>query len=547
MTTASSGAPGRLVWRLFVRLGCFAVVVVGASGWLASRDSPQKLEDLRQEEAQDYYQKWLKEDVVYIITAEESAVFRKLTTDEEREQFIEQFWRRRDPDPSTAINEFKEEHYRRIAYANENFHCGLQGWVTDRGRIYITFGPPDSIERQAEGSPYIRPLSEGGGRTTTFAFEKWFYRHIPGVGDGITIEFVDPEGTNEFKMARHPAEKDALLHVTGQGKTAFEEMGLEDRFGRIAETVYGRSLDGMEGASRAGAFRNPLRALQEYVKLQRPPQIQFKHLEQLVTSRLFYSDLPFTVVTGAERATDEFCLIPLTVFLDNSILAFKQESTSRYPAARVEIYGRAETLGRQIAYEFEDTLTAFADPAAGQAFSVYQRKLPLKPGRYKVVIVLKDTGSEKVGKKEVLVVVPDFSAKRLQISPLLLSEMVAPADQSQSPADPFVLSNGWKAFPLADGRASSGTLFVYAELYHSSVDVATQKPLVRLHSCLRGNGVEVCEELTENSLAWLGKKMTVMKAFKIEGLPSGKYDVEIQAEDSLTGQKSMEKASFQRP
>ncbi len=531
--------------RGYVRLLLLGLVWLGSVGWLPGQRQSAS-QDLKQEEARNYFKKWLEEDVVYIITQEERSVFEKLTTDEEREQFIEQFWRRRDLDPATAVNEFRDEHYRRIAYANENFHCGLQGWVTDRGRIYITFGPPDSIERQAEGSPYLRPLSEGGGRTTVFAFEKWFYRHIPGVGDGIALEFVDPKGANEFKLARHPAEKDALLQVTGQGRTAFEEMGLEDRFGRIAETVYGRSLDGMQGASAMGAFRNPLVALQKYVNLQRPPEIQFKHLEQLVGSRIFYSDLPFNVITGVERATDDFCLVPFTIFVDNALLTFRPVAEVKLPLAHVEIYGRAETLSREIAYEFEDTLTAVADPSAGQTYSIYQKKLALKPGRYKVVMVLKDKGSEKVGNKETLVVVPNFSGPKLQVAPVLLSEMVIPAEADQSPADPFVLANGWKAFPLINGRASSDTLLAYAEVYNASVDSATQEPLIRLHSCLRGNGVNICEEITQNSLASLGKTMTVMKSFPLARLPAGKYDVEIRAEDLLNGHKSVQTASFER-
>jgi len=106
----------------------------------------RKQEERRRKELESPYRKWLEEDVVYIITDEERRAFKNLQTDEEREQFIEQFWLRRDPTPDTVENEYKEEHYRRIAYANERFASGIPGWKTDRGRIYITFGPPDEIE-----------------------------------------------------------------------------------------------------------------------------------------------------------------------------------------------------------------------------------------------------------------------------------------------------------------------------------------------------------------------------------------------------------------
>ena len=116
------------------------------------------------EELATPYKKWLNEDVGYIITDEERASFKQANNDEEREQFIEQFWLRRDPTPDTEENEFKEEHYRRIAYANEHFASGIPGWKTDRGRIYITFGPPDEIEDHSSGGFYERPPEEGGGR-----------------------------------------------------------------------------------------------------------------------------------------------------------------------------------------------------------------------------------------------------------------------------------------------------------------------------------------------------------------------------------------------
>jgi GWxTD domain-containing protein len=97
------------------------------------------------------WQKWLNEDVVYLISDQEKAAFERLKTDEERQQFVEQFWARRDPTPDTPENEFKEEHYRRIAYANNHFASKVPGWKTDRGRIYILYGPPDEIDSHPAG------------------------------------------------------------------------------------------------------------------------------------------------------------------------------------------------------------------------------------------------------------------------------------------------------------------------------------------------------------------------------------------------------------
>src|SRR3982074_1558221 len=159
------------------------------------------------------YKKWLSEDVVYIITDEERQAWKRLATDEEREQFIEQFWLRRDPTPDTAENEFKEEHYRRIAYANERYASGIPGWKSDRGRIYITFGPPDEIESHPSGGAYQRPQEQGGGTTSVYPFQKWRYRYIDGIGTNVVVEFVDPTMTGEFRMTMDPSEKEALQHV----------------------------------------------------------------------------------------------------------------------------------------------------------------------------------------------------------------------------------------------------------------------------------------------------------------------------------------------
>ena len=202
----------------------------------------------RGEEGKDRFKRWLEEDVPYLITDEEKAIFKKLTTDEEKEQFIEQFWARRDPNPLTSDNEFKIEHYRRIAYANDNFQSGKAGWKTDRGRVYILFGKPDEISHNPSGQIYNRDLNEGGGHTTTFPYEVWFYRKLPGVGDGVEIEFVDSTLTGEYRMAISPEEKDALLYASGTGSTLLEQMGYETREDRI------RNM-GIKDVSGASMFR----------------------------------------------------------------------------------------------------------------------------------------------------------------------------------------------------------------------------------------------------------------------------------------------------
>src|SRR3970282_775243 len=186
-----------------------------------------------EKELETAYRKWLQEDVLYILTTEERDAFLHLNSDEEREQFIEQFWLRRDPTPDSIENEFREEHYRRIAYANERFSSGKPGWRTDRGRIYIAWGPPDDIESHPSGGAYYRPMEEGGGSTSTSAFEQWRYRYLEGVGQAVILAFVARSRSGEYRLTMAPSEKDALLNVPGAGLSLLEEMGLADKTSRF--------------------------------------------------------------------------------------------------------------------------------------------------------------------------------------------------------------------------------------------------------------------------------------------------------------------------
>ncbi len=166
------------------------------------------------------FDRWLHEDVVYLIKAGERSAFERLRTDAEREQFIVQFWSRRDPTPATPENEAKESHYRRIAYANERFGAGtLPGWKSDRGRIYITYGPADEIESHPSPQKYDRTAEQGGGIPATFPFENWLYRSIPGIGNNVLIDFVDRSGLGEYQQTSDPL--GYLFHSTTPGAQAY--------------------------------------------------------------------------------------------------------------------------------------------------------------------------------------------------------------------------------------------------------------------------------------------------------------------------------------
>src|SRR5256886_4536162 len=283
------------------------------------------------------YKDWLEKDVAYIITDEERKAFKKLQTDDERERFIEEFWRRRDPDPDTDENEYREEYYERIAYANEHFASGIPGWKTDRGRIWIMYGKPDERETHPMGGNYERPSYEGGGNTTTYPFETWFYRYLPGVGSGVEIEFVDPTGSGEYRIARNPNEKDALLNVPGAGLTLSEQLGLSDKGDRIA------NLGGIGTQNYTREQDSPFSRLQILTDLQRPPQIRFNDLASAVNTPIIEDNpLAFDLRVDFFRQTDDRVITAFTIQTDNQNLVFKDSGGLRQ--AQPENFGENNPL-----------------------------------------------------------------------------------------------------------------------------------------------------------------------------------------------------------
>src|SRR6266481_3685214 len=266
----------KLSFRLMILSS--AVILAGALSYSQTAQKPQDPSEKPRNvkpELKKAYKDWLEKDVAYVITDEERKAFKKLATDDERERFIEEFWRRRDPDPDTDENEFKEEYYERIAYANEHFASGIPGWKSDRGRIWIMYGKPDERETHPMGGNYDRPSYEGGGSTTTYPFETWFYRYLAGVGSGIEIEFVDPTGSGEYHIARSPNEKDALLNVPGAGLTLSEQLGLSSKGDRISginnQNTYQREQD------------SPFSRLQLLADLSRAPAVKYADEEGKLT------------------------------------------------------------------------------------------------------------------------------------------------------------------------------------------------------------------------------------------------------------------------
>ncbi|MDQ6699009.1 MAG: GWxTD domain-containing protein [Acidobacteriota bacterium] len=507
----------------------------------------RKREDKLRKELETPYRKWLSEDVSYIITDEERTAFKHLNTDEEREQFIEQFWLRRDPTPDTAENEFKEEHYRRIAYANERYASGIPGWKADRGRIYITFGPPDEIESHPSGGSYERPIEEGGGSTSTYPFEKWRYRYIEGIGSDIQIEFVDTTMTGEYRMTMDPSEKDALLYVPNAGLTMNEQMGLSsktDRFNRTDGTHLGT---GMGTDTRR---MNQFERLEQFAKLQKPPVIKFKDLEAAVTTRITFNVLPMKVRADFIRVTNSSVLTNVTLQFENRDLQF--QSKEGVQKAVVNIYGRLTTMSRRVVNVFERTVTVDTTPEMLQAIStrssIYQESIPLPPGKYRLNIVAKDIVGGNMNNYEIALDVPHFDDEKLSSSSLILADVIEKVPTRSIGTGQFVVGSSKVRPRITDSFKRDEKMGIYLQLYNFGPDEKTQKPNGHVqYEVIKNGSNEKVFDFSEEVATMAGasaNQVTIEKLLPLSSMAPGQYTLKLKIFDKNRNQTLTPSTTF---
>jgi len=484
-------------------------------------------------ELKQAYKKWLENDVAYIITNEERKAFKALATDEERENFIESFWRRRDPDPDTEENEYREEYYERIAYANEKFTSGIPGWKTDRGRVYIAWGKPDSIESRPAGGAYERPSYEGGGSTTTYPFEIWFYRHLEGVGDGLEIEFVDPSGTGEYRMARDANEKDALRMVPGAGLTTGEQLGLTDKADRITGAAGGRSQTYMREQD------SPFRRLEIMTGLQRPPAVKFSDLQGIAGgdsgSVLDKDPLLFDVRVDYFRQSDDRVITTFTVQTNNKELSF--EDAGGLLTAKMNIFGRITAVSGKRSGIFEDSVTANATPTELSEMldrkSIYQKAIALTPGTYKVDVVVRDVKTGNKGIVNMGFVVPRYDDKKLSTSTMVLTSKLR-TTTDRDIGQMFVIGNA-KVIPNLSGVYRMGQeVGIYLQVYNSEIDQTTLRPAVDVQYILSKDGKELLRQTEDwGGLSDSGQRLTLARLLPTAGLTPGDYEIKVQIKDRV--------------
>jgi GWxTD domain-containing protein len=492
------------------------------------------------------YKQWLSEDVVYIISPEERQSFLQLETNEEREQAIEQFWLRRSSNPDLPENDFKEEHYRRIAYANEHFASGIPGWKTDRGRMYIMWGPADEVEAHPTGGTYDRPMDEGGGSTTTYPWETWRYRYMEGIGENVIWEFVDPSGSGEYHLTMDPGEKDALLHVPGAGLSLLESMGMASKTDRFTRA------DGMTTPTTLGGTPSSMdefNRLEQYSKAFKPPEVKYKDLEAIVTARIVRDQVHFTWRTDYMKVTNDTVLVPVTVQVPNSQLSYDMKEGVH--SATLNVFGRVSSLTGRVVQTFEDPVSRdFPDSLFQQSVklqSIYQKAIPLRPGLYRLDIVIKDVKSGNVGVINTRLQVPRFEDDKLETSSLIVADgsKLEHVPSKQIGTGQFVLGST-KVVPRIDGEfQSSEKLGIYMQVYNLKPDEKTHKSNASFVYTVKKGDQQIMQfKETSEEMKQTGEQVTIERLLPLATLTPGKYSLEVVATDTISTKTISKTADF---
>ena len=522
---------------------------------LSDKERFKQQKELKQE-LKGPYKKWVDEDVHWIITDQELKAFKSLSNDEERDAFIEQFWQRRNPNPDSPENEFREEHYARIAYANEHFAAGKPGWKTDRGHMYIAYGKPDSIDSHPSGGTYDRPMDEGGGTTSTYPFETWHYRYLEGIGENIDIEFVDTCMCGDYHMTIDRSEKDALLHVPGAGQTLYEQMGMAKQADRFRGGLESLGTGPMSSMQQSKQFDR----LEQFAKLQAPPVIKFKdlQLESFMSNHKLMSGpiFPFDVRTDYVKVTDDTVLVPITLQIKNRDITFNTKDG--VATGEVHIIGRVSTITDRIVQSFEETVEVQV-PAEllSQTLDnrrLYWKSLPLRPGRYRVDIGIKDVNNpDHLGIWAQAVNVPKYDDDKLSASSLILADKMELVPSKEIGAGNFVLGNT-KLLPAVTANPTIPASFhrtqklnFWMQVYNLGIDEKSKQNSATIQYQiidLASNKAVLDMQEDSKKLGANSDQVTLERSVPLANLQPGKYQIKIKVNDSVSNQEIAESAPF---
>ena len=497
------------------------------------------------DELGDSLQHIIDEDLVYIITPEERAAFSRLGTNEEREQYIEIIFQRRNPNPDSSVNEFKEEHYRRIAYANEHFASGIPGWKTDRGHIYIVWGPPDEIDSHPTGGTYDRPLWQGGGSTQTYSWELWRYRHLESIGDNVELEFVDPSGSGEYHLTTDPGEKDALKNIPGAGLGELEQMGLSSKAARL-NNADGTTLPAPIGGIPAseGEFER----LERGLRVLGPPPVHFKDVITEVYTRILRNQMDVTYDVAFLRATPDSVIVPITLQIPNGQMGYRMKDGVH--SSLVNIYARITTPGGRVVQTFEEAVAHDVPDSLFQTSlaqsSLYQKSVPLHPGLYRLDVVVKDVETGNAAVIGTSLRVPQYEEGALNASSLILADKIEPVPSTQIGAGQFVFGP-FKVRPrLSHSFTNAETLGFFMQLYNLKFDeVFRETSASATYRLLRDKKEIWTSTESSGSIRRDVEQVTLNRRLPLSAFAPGHYTLEIKVTDWISHQTVTRSAEFE--
>ena len=456
-------------------------------------------------------QEWVKGPVSYLITEEERDVYAKLTTQGEREQFIEEFWKRRETDPENP-GAFRQGFYQRVAYANEHFHAGAPGWRTDRGRIYILFGPPNRVDAHPMGGRYEKPPSLGGDTITTFPFEIWEYDYLRGIGQDITIEFVDHSGSGQYMLEIDPNKKDVFYWR--RGETPLNKRRIE-----------------------ASYKEQPFNRLAVWAKLQAPPPLKYPDLKEEVRTKISYNALPFDSNTAFIRMSEDMYAVPVTVTIQNADLMYLGKDD--YYESEIQMYASILNISGEMVYQLDDSFKSVSGNYTLAELlkqrTYHQAVIPLPPGRYKLRLLLKDVNSGKMGTRESSFWIPQEKDGALNTSSLICADVIQPATEDLRGTE-FVLGP-LKVIPNVKGAFQRRhSLGLYLEVYDLDLDAASGKPSVEVSYVLESlDGARISIGPEFESRFPEGHTMAISKAIPLSNVLPGKYRAAVRITDLISG------------
>jgi GWxTD domain-containing protein len=581
---------------LFVALG-FGLVIVPSTGLRAqqadksssqaqpasgqNQGSGQEVDPLKRErsdkakfaaqkavrqELKGAYKTWLEQDVSYIISDEERKAFKNLSNDEEHDSFIENFWLRRNPNPDSPENEFREEHYRRIQYANDHYAAGKPGWKTDRGRIYIMWGKPDSIDSHPSGGNYQRPMEEGGGETSTFPFEIWNYRYLETIGENVDLEFVDSCQCGDYHFTIDRSEKDALLHVPNGGETQMEAQGQAKKVDRFKGGLESLGTGPMSSQNQAKQFDR----IELAAKIFAPPPVKFTDLDAFMSEHKLLTgpNFPFDVRTDFAKVTDSTVMVPITIQMKNRDITFVTKDG--VAKGVVNILGKVTTLTHKTVQTFEDTVqveqpSELLEKSLDRQ-SVYWKALPLMPGLYRLDIVVGDVNNkDHKGYYGRSLEVPTYHDEKLGTSSLILADVMNTVSSREIGGGSFIIGNTFirpRVSTPTPGNMNPPVKFTrkqqlnfWMQVYNLGIDEATKSNQATVtYQILKVTPATAIAAATDTvvfekqvdskELGTHSDQMTVQKSLPIAGLEPGKYKVLIKINDAISKQEIAQSATF---